>query len=300
MTDFLLAVTAVMSAAAVALVYRIFMIRKTARKIREEFEKKVCGDTNTLIDIPCRDRAMAELAESINRELRILRRERNRFIRGDMELKTAVTNISHDLRTPLTAIFGYLAIMEQENLTEEAAKCLDQIRNRTYVMKQYTEELFRYSMISSEKKTDYAETDLRNVLEETLISFYGVMKSKKIEPEVELPDKPVVRKTDPAALGRIFGNIISNALKYSDGDFRVHMSEKGRIVFSNRADNLDCVTAAQLFDRFYTVESGRNSTGIGLSIAKLLTERLGGKTGAEYKENRLNIIVDFTERNKDA
>ena len=97
------------------------------------------------------------------------------------------------------------------------------------------------------------------------------------------------------AVSRIFGNIVSNALKYSDGDFFAALDERGTAVFSNSARALDQVSADRLFDRFYTVETGRGSTGLGLSIARLLTERMGGTIQAEYLEERLYITVAFPQ-----
>ena len=98
-------------------------------------------------------------------------------------------------------------------------------------------------------------------------------------------------KQNTGAINRIFSNIISNALKYSDGDLSVVMDKNGCVTFSNTAHNLNAVTVSRLFDRFYTVESSRNSTGLGLSIAKLLIERMGGTISAQYAEHKLNSVI---------
>ena len=119
------------------------------------------------------------------------------------------------------------------------------------------------------------------------------MQEKGIRPQIDLPEIPVWRELDTSALGRIFSNIISNALKYSDGDLSVCMNEDGRIVFSNGAEALNPLIVGKLFDRFYTVEVSRSSTGLGLSIAKLLTERMGGLIKADYSDKRLFITVQF-------
>lgn len=278
-----------------ALMLKIYLMRKAADEIREKFEKKVNTDTNTLIDISGNDSVMANLADSINKELRLLRAERNRFQQGDMELKTAVTNVSHDIRTPLTAIYGYIDLLRREELPEEAKYYLMQIKNRADAMKLLTEELLKYSIITAEEEIKIEPINLGNVLEETIASFYGAFVQKEIEPDINISDKQVIRKLDKNQTVRIFSNIISNALKYSDGDFSVNLSENGEIIFSNRAERLDAVTAEKLFNRFYTVENARNSTGLGLSIAKLLTERMGGSIKSDYKDNRLYIIVTFRE-----
>lgn len=275
------------------LILKISLLKKDANEIREGFEKRLKVDTNTLIDISGTDSVMANLANSINKELRLLRAERNRFQQGDRELKTAVTNISHDIRTPLTAIYGYIDLLGREELPEEAKYYLMQIKNRADAMKLLTEELLKYSIVSSEEELKIESVNIGNVLEETIVSFYGALKQKGITPQIEISKIPVIRQLDKNQTTRIFSNIVSNALKYSDGDFSVKLSEHDEIIFSNKAQNLDPVTAGKLFNRFYTVENARNATGLGLSIAKLLTERMGGSIKSDYKENRLYIIVSF-------
>lgn len=283
-----------LSSAVLGLGLKLFFFRKDAREIEKEFEKRLNTETNTLIDISSRDLTMTKLAAGINRQLVKLREQRHRFQQGDRELKDAVTNISHDLRTPLTAIYGYLELLEQEEKSEAVSRYLAQIENRIDVMKQLTEELFRFSVVSSAREENMEEMDLRRALEETLVSFYGAMQQRGITPQIEITDKAVLRILDAAAVERIFNNIISNALKYSDGDFLATMNESGTIIFANSAENMDAVTAARLFDRFYTVENARNSTGLGLSIAKLLTERMGGTIESEYAAGKLYIIVKFS------
>lgn len=275
--------------------FRLFSIKKTAKEIEREFAQRLMTETNTLIDVPYRDKTMRNLADGINHQLRKLREERHKFQQGDSELKNAVTNISHDLRTPLTAICGYLDLLKEEEKSEAAARYLEQIEDRTEALKQLTEELFKYSVIASTDEIAPASIDLRQALEESLLSFYGVIKQKGLDTEISITEKKVERFLDPQGLSRVFSNIINNAIKYSDGDFQVWMGDDGTITFANTAADLDSVSVAKLFDRFYTVETGRNSTGLGLSIAKLLTERMGGRIYAEYKENMLMITVSFPQ-----
>ena len=272
---------------------KVYFLRRSAKEITDAFRDKLAADTNTLIDISTRDPYMRKLAAQINVQLRLLRKERHRYSQGDLELKEAVTNISHDLRTPLTAICGYLDLLEREEKSKAVERYLSQIGNRTEALKGLTEELFRYSVVTSTQDLKLEHLDMVRALEESLLSFYGVMKEKGIQPEIQLPEEPVYRELDAGALNRIFSNIISNALKYSDGDFSVTMTDNGSITFSNTAKELNSVTVGRLFDRFYTVDAGRNSTGLGLSIAKLLTERMGGKIEAEYELNKLNIVLQF-------
>lgn len=275
------------------LLVKISLLRKSAGEISAAFAYRLKEDTNTLIDISSRDSHMRALAAQINGQLRLLREERHRYQQGDMELKEAVTNISHDLRTPLTAICGYLELLEREEKSEEVERYLRQIANRTETLKNLTEELFRYSVVVSMQELRPERVDLVRVLEENLLSFYGVMQEKEIQPEIKLPEAAVWRELDSGALNRIFSNIISNAIKYADGDFQVTMMEDGHIVFSNMAKNLNAVAVGRLFDRFYTVDANRNATGLGLAIARTLVEQMNGKIEAQYENGRLSICVKF-------
>lgn len=289
----LLIIIAILLFMILVLAAKIYFLRRSAKEITEGFNDRLTTDTNTLIDISSRDPYMRKLASQINTQLRQLRKERHRYQQGDLELKEAVTNISHDLRTPLTAINGYLDLLEREEMSESVQRYLSHIQNRTEVLKNLTEELFRYSIVTSSQEMKPERMDLVRALEESLLSFYAIMQEKGIQPEIELPEEPVHRELDAGALNRIFSNIISNALKYSDGDLSVRMDVKGCITFTNTSRNLNAVTVGRLFDRFYTVEASRNSTGLGLSIAKILTERMDGSISAEYQNGKLHITIQF-------
>lgn len=285
----------VLSLTVLLLVCKVFSMQRAAREIAAEFAEHLQSDTNTLICVSSRDRHVRTLAASINRELRALREMRHRYQTGDKELKSAVTNVSHDLRTPLTAICGYLDLLESEEKSEQTARYIAQIANRIEVLKSLTEELFRFSVISAEPALNPERLNVCRVLEDTLVSFYGALEQRGIKPQISLPDCEVWRVLDASALSRIFSNIVSNAVKYSDGDFSVCMNVDGRIVFSNTAHTLSAVDVEKLFDRFYTVNSARSSTGLGLSIAKILVERMGGELRAEYKQGQLLLYCSFPQ-----
>jgi len=295
MTELLYAVIGILLAVIAALLVKIHGLRKAAREITDGFAKRLTTDTNTLIDISSGDRQMRQLAGAVNTQLRLLREQRLQYLNGDQELKEAVSNISHDLRTPLTAIWGYLELLEKAEMSADAARYVGQIRNRVEALKQMTEELFRYSVISSVPEVNLEQVDMRRALEESLLSFYGAMQQSGITPQIQLPEKAVWRNLDPTALSRVFGNVIGNAIKYSDGDFCVTMEENGMITFSNTAAGLSRVDAEKLFNRFFTVDSARKSTGLGLSIAKLLVERMNGRIWAEHRDNMLRIFLVFPD-----
>lgn len=284
-------ICAVFACAAVFLAVKCYLMKRSAREIREKMAEKLSEDTNTLIDISSADKDMRELAAALNDELVKLREERRLCRQGDTELKDAVTNISHDLRTPLTAICGYLDLLEREEMSGSVRQYLEQIENRTEVMKQLTEELFRYSVVAAAKEFKLERLCVNDVLEESIATFYGAISQQSITPEITITEQRIERITDRSALTRVFGNIITNALKYSSGDLTVEMTEDCTITFANSSDNLGKISAERLFDRFYTVETGSNSTGLGLSIAKLLVEQMNGTISAEIRGDKLFITV---------
>lgn len=280
----------------VVLMGKIVLMRKAAREIAEEFFDKLTGDTNTLIAVSSRDRAMRRLAGEINRHLKELRRQRLRFVQGDVELKSAVANISHDLRTPLTAISSYLNLLDKAEKSETVERYLEIIKDRTECLKQLTEELFQYSVITSPNMDTATEIVAVNaVLEESILNFYAALQADNITPDIQITEKRIVRTLNRALLSRVFSNLLSNAVKYSDGDLSIVLNDAGEIFFSNNARGLSKVQVERLFDRFYTVESARKSTGLGLSIARTLVEQMGGSISAEYAGGRLSIRVAFPE-----
>ena len=279
--------------AALALLVKVRLLQKSIDEIAQELGERLSTDTNVLLSISSRDAHARKLADDLNRQLKLLRDQRRRFQSGDRELKEAVTNISHDLRTPLTAICGYLDLLEREDNPPETKRYLALIAGRAEAMKQLTEELFRYSVILSAREMNPEPMDMVAVLEESLAGFYAPLKERGIEPVVDLPDGPVIRTLDRGLLSRVFGNILNNALKYSAGDLKIAMPASGVVCFSNTAPDLDDVQVGRLFDRFFTVEAARGSTGLGLSIAKTLVERMGGMIAVEYRSEVLTIRVNF-------
>lgn len=212
------------------------VLQKSIDEICISFKEHLSTDTNTLISLSSNNSHVRKMATEINIQLRLLRKERQRFQTGDKELKEAVTNISHDLRTPLTAIYGYLDLLEKEEKSEVAERYLAIIKNRVEALKQLTEELFRYSVIvSSLENIDYEMVSLNSALEECISSYYLQIKERNIEPEIIMPAITVKRNLDKNFLSRILGNIISNAVKYSDGDLKIILSETGKITFTNTA-----------------------------------------------------------------
>ena len=271
---------------------KIMLLKRSAKEIGRQYKEKLGNDTNVPIGISSADKDMQDLTKSINEQLRETRRRQVRFEQGDNELKTAITNISHDIRTPLTAINGYLKLLEKEQKSQEAEEYLRIITERTEAMKTLADELFEYSVIVSKKEdSKVEEVHINRLLEESITAMYGALTEKGITPEIDITDQKIVRITDKEALARVFSNILSNVIKYSEGDLSVKMDSDGLIGFSNLAPALTETEVERLFDRFYTVTDARASTGLGLSIAKTLATRAGADISAEFKGGRLTIWV---------
>lgn len=274
------------------LILKIIRLKQSVREIRQQVTKKLAEDTNTPIGISSGDRDIRFLAKDLNMQLKTLREQRLRYEEGDRELKEAVTNISHDLRTPLTAICGYLDLLEKEPLSSASSRYLQIICERTDAIRGLMDELMQYSVaVSQELKQK--DTILNDVLEESVSAYYAALLERHISPEIHICETSVHRMLCRNALTRIFSNILSNAVKYSDGDLEISLTEDGVVSFSNHASHLDEISVGKLFDRFYTVETADRSTGLGLSIAGALTEQMGGCIKGKIQEGILTIQVYF-------
>jgi hypothetical protein len=183
-------------------------------------------------------------------------------------------------------------MLQQTDDPEKHKKYIAIMKERAELMKQLTEELFRYSVIVSEESEMQTESvNVVQVLEDSIMGYFAALNEKGIVPEVQLTEEAVIRELNKEYLARIFSNLLNNALKYSDGDLLIKLSAEGVITFTNTAKDLSAVEVEQLFDRFYTVEAAHHSTGLGLSIARTLVERMGGAITAEYTDSKLTIRI---------
>ena len=279
---------------AIFFILKVLIMKQEIKNIGSCLTDIINTDTNNLITINTNDKKLKELANLLNDSLKNLRKLELEYKNGNKELKTSITNISHDLRTPLTAIRGYLDLMDNDNLSEKQIKYLKIIDSKVKDLTFLTEQLFDFSKtldIHTEMKQE--SIVINDILEDSVASFYSLFKEHNITPNIDICREKVIRVLNENILKRIFENIISNAIKYSKKDFNIKLYNNGIIEFSNQADGLDQVSLEQLFDRYYTVKSTKKSNGIGLSIAKQLVDLSGGKIEAKYKNNILIIKIEF-------
>lgn len=284
----------VLSVAVICALTKLYIMKRSLRELDQGVCEKLTNSSNVPIAPSSFDADVARLAERLTRTLDEVIGQRRKYVLGNSELKNAVTNVSHDLRTPLTSVSGYLGLLRDSGLTEKQTEYLSVICGRVDAMKKLTEELLSYSVVASDEGVMAAELlCINDCLEDSLTQFYTALVERGIAPELHVCEERVERTLNREALSRIFGNILSNVVRYSAGDLVVGLDSSGNLSFENAAPDLDEVSAEKLFDRFFTVENARGSTGLGMSIAKILTEKQGGTIRAVWKNGRLKILVSF-------
>ena len=298
--EILIVVCIVLAIALIIAVIKIALLKRGYDELTDNIEDQVRGKTQIPVTLTTADPHARRTAETLNHELAKLQDLRNEYLDGNRKVAQAVTEISHDIRTPLTAINSYLDLMKDEENEALKQEYLERIKSRTLSLSDLADELFKYSTstdptrypVQSEEVSS-EPIDICRTLEECILSFYAAFKGKGIEPEIELPDEPVFVLCDKKSANRIFENIISNAIKYANDSLCVRLNRDGTAVFSNPAPDLTPVSAAKLFDRYFTVKEGSNSTGLGFSIAKELIVRNGGTIESELIDGVLSIKVHF-------
>ena len=278
----------------VMFIIKLYLIKHSIKEIKNAFTNILKSDTNNIITISSSDKDIKALTISLNNNLIELRNQKLKYENGNQELKKIITNISHDLRTPLTAINGYIDLLEEEDISKTQEKYLKIIQKKSNELNELTEQLFEFSKtMDADINIKKENCCINEILEETLISYYNIFKEKNIIPTVLICNEKIYKNINKNSLIRIFENILSNVLKYSSGDFKVELKNNGEIIFSNKATSLDATTVQKIFDRYFTVENAKKSTGLGLAIAKQLVELNSGSIEANFIKDMLTIKIKF-------
>ena len=276
------------------LTVKLILMKRSLRDMAKDFKEITKTDTNAVLSVASRDKDVRLLAKELNDTIKDVRKAYLKYNEGDMEMKMSITNISHDLRTPLTAILGRIELLRDADKSDEVREALDIIENRARYMKDLTEELFEYSVIlSSDEEPVKEEILINQLLEDSLLNHYAALTRAGLDVEVDITEEKIIRKVNKKQIDRIFSNLMSNAIKYSDGDLKITLTKDAKVTFSNKAHNLSKLEVEKLFNRFYTVESARNSTGLGLAIARKFMVENGGNVEAKYEDGRLSLILSF-------
>ena len=258
-------------------------MKRSIREIRIKLKEILKSDTK-------------ELVQDLNTELKNLREQRLQYENGNQELKNTITNITHDMRTPLTAISGYIDLIKENKDDKKQQEYLGIVERKTNDLIHLTENLFDYAkIVDLGENIKKEKCCINELLEETLANYYSIFKEKNIVPEIKICNEKVYKNLNKNTIIRVFENILSNICKYSDGNFKVILENKGKIIFSNKAISLNTLTVRKIFDRYFTVENGEKANGLGLSIAKQLVELNNGKINAKYIKGNLIIEIIFSD-----
>ena len=282
---------------AVIFLTRLFFIKKELRSMTNTLKNDVNQRNNQKLDIQLIDKNIEELAFEINHLIEHIAQANIDKARTENELKQAISNISHDLRTPLTSIIGYIQFLElSEITTAEREHYLIIVKNKTKRLQTLVNDFFELSVIDS---NDYHLSPqlvkMNHLTWEILVGFYDQFNKKKMEPTICIQREEIQIMADESAIKRVMENLINNALNHASGNISITLKRQtSSVIFmiSNDVENLSQQDIPLLFDRFYTTNYHRSEkgTGLGLSIAKTLMLKMSGSLQAELKEGRLHMI----------
>lgn len=274
--------------------YRI-NIKHITKQLDEIINEK---DTNQLLTLLARQKDITNLVNMINNHLNENRLSKIHIKKLNKNFRYSITNISHDLRTPLTTAGGYVQILQSDVTEEERQEYLAIILERQNTVKKLLDQLFEYVRIESgETIYERVPIDAKSIFIDTIAMYYDDFFNKGLEPTVIFPSSPCIINGDEQGLKRIFSNILFNAVIHGSGEYYFEIKETDTYIFtfSNISEPMTNDDIDYIFDRFYTKDKSRNkkTTGLGLSIAKEITKQLDGKITACYSEGRFSISISF-------
>ena len=272
-------------------------LRRAARRMREQ----MANETTARLALPCPSAGAEELLSCLNQLLELRQEERALYRRKEQELRRQIANVSHDLRTPLTSILGYLQLLEGEGLPlEKRAEYLAVIEGRARTLQTFIAAFYDLSRIEGgELPLEREKVDLSRALSDQLAAAYEQIEAAGLAVEVDIaPGLPPVW-ADSGAVTRIFSNLLTNALRHGEDTLSLRLYREGGVIlsaFSNRAEGLTAEDAAHVFERFYTADKMRTgqSTGLGLAIVKALAERMGHTVAARWEDGVFTIEVRWS------
>lgn len=280
---------------------RFFLLSKNIREARYDL-KDVCEDIerNRRLTLAYPNKDLEDLLQEMNNYLEKTQMEKIKSTRREKEIRKEIENISHDLRTPLTSILGYLELIKDEDITkEEKYEYIYIVERKSRDLKDLIQSFYDLSRLeSNEYKVDIKTIDIHKELMEQLLIYYNDFDKKGIDVELDIGEEAINIQGDLNIIGRIFTNLIQNAIKYVKDTFKVCMKQSNDnidIIFSNNFENLDEGDVEKLFKRFYMKDKSRNnqSSGLGLTITKLLVETINGNIRAEIKDDFIYFKITF-------
>lgn len=286
-----------LTAIIIVLIAIIIGYKREFRRINEE----ITNNLDEYINIKTKsvDKDVENLVQNINLIFDSKQKVVAEKKKNEEELRASITNMSHDLRTPLTSIMGYLQMIRSEKASETDKKeYMDIVEKRTRSLQQLISSFYDLSRIEgNEYNFNYKKVNLSNVLCENIALFYNDFINNSIEPVIEIEEGIKEIISDEGAITRIFSNLIGNMIKHGENFVKITLKQENDVIiteFINKATGLTQENVDKLFDRFYTVDNSRSdrNTGLGLYITKILVEKLGHNIKANLKED--NLVISIT------
>jgi signal transduction histidine kinase len=287
----------------IALIFavRLFRLKRQLRNITAQLNKRTNENTAKKITVALIDRDLSQLAAAINRNLDFQKKLRIDMRRSELKLKDSIASLSHDLRTPLTSILGYLQLsLEPGCPSGKRRDYLETADDKAHTLKSMIGSLYELSALDIRETPLQAEKiDLNLLLGDVLAGQYEAFQRLGITLKLNLSGHPVWISGDPVACTRVIQNLLNNSLRYAKQNVEIRLQEEGDYVFfsiCNPAPNLKDEDIKHLFERFYTADKSRSGkgSGLGLYIVKTLLEKMNGKIAdVSLREHVLHIKVGF-------
>ena len=280
----------------VSILTRLLLLKRDIKQLNNKLVKITLSDTNAHLTTSTFDRDIVAFVETINTMLERNRKNYFEKVRTEAELKRAITNISHDLRTPLTSALGYLQMLEATEYDEETkARYFKIVQERLDILTTLLNSLFEFARVmEGDGVLDLEKVNACNAICDVLSASYADFDIKNFEVTVDIPDTPVFYYCDAKALHRIYQNLVENAHIHGIEHLQIYFKDNSTVI-TNKVCRPSEIDTARLFDRFYTSDASRSNkrTGLGLAIVKGLTERMGGSISALVENDMLVIKVTF-------
>ncbi|MCI1579818.1 MAG: HAMP domain-containing histidine kinase [Clostridium beijerinckii] len=288
----------ILSIVIILLISYIFHLKLQIKSIGKQLENISEGKTEKKIDVSLLDKDIEYLAGNINRNINLQKQLRIESLRNEQKLKDSIANISHDLRTPLTSIIGYLQLLEKSKLSEDQREKINIIKRKSEILHNLITSFFEITIIENDRMhINLEKINMNNFLSDAMLQNIMPFKEAGIEPIFDLPNTTIFIEGDKIILQRIVQNLISNILKYGSSYVKISLVKKEHVelCFANKIEDPKKIDVNLLFEKFYTGDKSRSSgsTGLGLSIVKLLAERINAKALAEIKEDILTLKIVF-------